>query len=500
MTTVRAASVALASIALAWAIGNTLYVYLVLGGERLYRVETAAYWLAAALVPLLFLPRARPAGVEQGSATWSRVIVVTAAAAWLVSLAPFVSLPFLSDDYVFLASYRQPSDIFGPQQFFRPMFGAVFLLLAGLGDGSVLPFHAAAFALHATGASLVYVLAHRLFRSGDAAALCFVLFLLNPLQLEAVLWVSGLQELLWSTFALAALVAYTGSTVISPGRLAVTLLLLAGALLSKETALSTAVLVPLADWAFFGGTRRGRLQPVAYAAVLAACGGYLLLRGHFAGLDPSFYAPPSRYFVQKFVATPYRFFAQPWNAAAADLPSAVPGLATVLSLALLFAAVVRGTGPLVLFGPVLILLSTLPIYRYFFVAPDLRASRYLYFAAAGWAFLAAHLVRSSFRRPRAVVVAGAVVLAISFLCLHVNLRPWRAAGSIVGTVASDIEAGRSPDRTARELRLRWGEGLEFKGDVPQTYQGVYLFVNGLPELRAMLTEARPRRQQGPASR
>ena len=164
--------------------------------------------------------------------------------------------------------------------------------------------------VHAASAWCVYVLSRRLFQRTDAAAFCFALFLLNPLQLEAVLWISGLQDLLWTVFVLAGLVVYTGAQALSAFRLAMTLLLVACALLSKETAVSAVLLLPAADWAFFRA-KRGRLLPAAYAGVGGLAAVYLFARMRVASVESTFFVTPGKYFAQKFVATPYRFFVNP---------------------------------------------------------------------------------------------------------------------------------------------------------------------------------------------
>jgi hypothetical protein len=53
------------------------------------------------------------------------------------------------------------------------------------------------------------------------------------------------------------LVVYTGARVLSLPRLIATLVLIALALLSKETAISSVLLLPATDWAFFR-TQRGK--------------------------------------------------------------------------------------------------------------------------------------------------------------------------------------------------------------------------------------------------
>jgi hypothetical protein len=482
--------VALAWLALLWAVGNSVYVYLVLGGERTFRVESAAFILVGVLLPLIFL---RPSPGERETAltaTDNRLLMLLAVSLWLLTLVPFVMLPFLSDDYVFLASYRQWSDMLNVGHFFRPMFGVVFLLLARVGNGSPVPFHVLALLIHGASAWCVYVLSRRLFQRTDAATLCAAIFLLNPLQLEAVLWVSGLQELMWTLFVVAGLVVYTGARLLSLSRLTVTLVLIACALLSKETAVSSVLLLPAIDWTFFR-MKRGSLLPAAYAGFGLVAAVYLLARTRAAPIESAYFVTPGKYFAQKFVGTPYKFFVQPWNLMAANIPGIVLCCATVTALAVLFWAVLRGTGPMALAGPAVILISTLPVYAYFYVAPDLRATRYLYFAAIGWALLVTQLLTTVLIRRRALTLAFASFILILFASLQVNVKPWRTAGEIVGSVAAAIREGHSPEVNAADWRARYGDGLELKDGIPTVYKGVYLFVNGYPELRTILTKGNP---------
>ena len=477
---------AVASVALVWALGNSLYVYLLLGGTRTFRVESAVFLLVAALLPLVWWNPPRLDSSVAVSARASRALALAAGSLWLVALAPFVTLPFLSDDYVFLASLRSLSDVANVRQFFRPLFAAVFLLLAKVGGGAPLPFHATGLALHATSAWLVFLLARRFFDRMDVAVFCSAVFLLNPLQAEAVLWASGLQDLLWAGFALAALVVYTGSRSLTPIRLVVTLLLVVSSLLSKETAVSLVLLLPLADWAFFR-MRRGALQLTGYLVFVGTLVGYLLLRSRVASIEAAFYTAPTRYFVQKFLSTPYRFFVQPWNVQVVDVSPAVAWVLTVIVLIALYWAANRGAGRTALLGPAVILASTLPVYAYFYVAADLRGTRYLYFASVGWALLMAQTIKSlPVRRLSFTVVFTSVVLS-SFLFLQLNLRPWRTAGEIVDAVSSSVVSGNSVEARSAELQRRYGDGLEVRDGVPVVYKGVYLFVNGYPELCKMMT-------------
>lgn len=473
-------------LALCWAVGNAVYVYLVLGGDRTFRIESAAFILAAVLLPLMLRPSSA-AREPALTATDNRALIALSIVLWAATLAPYLTIPFLSDDYVFLAAYQRFADALRVGQFFRPLFAIVFTLLARVGNGSPVIFHAAAMLIHAASAWCVYVLSRRLLRRTDAAASCFALFLLNPLQLEAVLWISGLQDLLWTLFVLAGLVVYTGVQALSAVRLATTWLLVACALLSKETAVSAVLLLPAADWAFFR-MKRGRLLPAAYAGVASLTAVYLFARMRLTSVESAFFVTPGKYFAQKFVATPYRFFAQPWNLDAVPIPAVVLCAVTVAAFAVLFAAVVRGAGPMTLAGPAVMLISTLPVYAYFYVAPDLRATRYLYFAAAGWAILVTHLLTTTWVRRGATLTAVVAVIGALFLSLQANIRPWRTAGEIVDRLVAVVRAGESPETV--DWRAAYGDGLEIQHGLPTVYKGVYLFVNGYDELRARLADRR----------
>src|SRR5205823_551955 len=95
------------------------------------------------------------------------------------------------------------------------------------------------------------------------------------------------------------------------------------------------------------------------------------------------------YFIKQLVAMPYEVFIHPWNRVAVQVGAALLCLSALAAVAGTGAAVFRGASGRTLFGPVVMLSSILPVYTFFYVGPDLAGSRYLYFAAAGWACLVA---------------------------------------------------------------------------------------------------------------
>ena len=468
------------AIATAWAVLNCVYVYLALGGEKAYRIETAVFILAVLALPLVATRswRDAPAPVRLSPAHFALLAAVVGA--WLLVALPFLTLPFLSDDYGFLSAYRSFSDVMRPFQFYRPAFAFVFVVLGRAGGGSPIPFHAAAFALHIASASLVFALARRLFGATEPAIVAFSVFLLSPLQFEAVLWASGLQELLWTFFVLAALRCYVGEQRLSLGRLSAVLFLAACGLASKETAVCFVLLLPAADVLFFG-FKRGSRQSIAYGAFAAELLTYLLIRRRAVTVEESFFVAPSHYFVKQFLAMPYEFFVHPWNRAAADVGFPVVCLAALIVLGLVYAAVRQGAPVRSLAGPALVLITTLPVYSFFYVGPDLAGSRYLYFAAAGWALLLAELLASEIAS-RAVWSAAIVAIAVvSVASLELNARPWRTAGEFVSAMGDGLRQGRAAPDIVREWQAHGDAGFDVRDGVVREYQGVGIFLNGYPE-------------------
>jgi hypothetical protein len=474
---------ALAWLAFAWAIANCVYVYTILDGNEMHRVESALVILAVVLVPVV-VTGANPPTAIRLSTTQTALAVGTATAVWALILLPQINFPFLSDDYVFLDRYTSVANAINSPFFFRPLFALMFMTLATIGRGSPIPFHVVSLALHAASASLVYSLARQLFRSSAAATICFAVFLLNPMQLEASLWVSGLQELLWTFFLLAALRCYVSSETLSGRRIAAISAALVGALASKETAICFVLLLPSADLAF-GRLERVRQRMWMYALFGTMAVIYLLIRRRFVTIDSDFFVTPSRYFLKQFSAVPYHFFPLPWNASIVDPPWIVPLALSVVAIALVFALAMRNPSPRALTGPVLMLIASMPMYSYFFVRPDLLAARYLYFPTIGWSVLLAEALLSAAPR-RSVLLAVTLGLVVLLgVTLNLNLQPWRTGASLVDTLRAGVEKGRRPATIIADWQHATGAKVVMKNGVPYEYEGVGVFINGYDQFLRM---------------
>jgi hypothetical protein len=482
----RKVYVAIVSAAMAWAVANCLYVYLVLDGDKTYRIESAVLAFVALALPAMVARGLRAELAARQPMGRERVVIAALVATWLLVALPLLSFPFLSDDYGFLNLYRTLGDTMRPLQFYRPGFAVAFAVLGGVGGGSPIPFHAASFLLHLASAALVYSLARRLFGAAAPALVAFAAFLLSPIQLEAVLWVSGLQDLLWTFFALAAVLCYVEERELSLSRLALVLVLVACGLASKETAVCFVLLLPAADLLLFR-FKRGSLLTWAYVAFAIELAVYLTIRLQVVKVEDAFLVAPSRYFVKQFLVMPYEIFIHPWNRSAVHVGSLVLCVAALAALGLLFVDVRTGAPARLLAGAGIVLFSTLPVYGLFFVGPDLAGSRYLYFATAGFALLLSELLSAiapSDGLWSACVLAVAVLSALS---LEMNLRPWRAAGELVNALGDGLRQGRAAVDIIQGWQGRHAAGLELRDGVPREYQGVGIFVNGYPEFTELAT-------------
>ncbi|HEY0513070.1 MAG TPA: tetratricopeptide repeat protein [Thermoanaerobaculia bacterium] len=181
----------------------------------------------------------------------------------------------------------------GPSNYYRPVFGITYSLVARGFGLQPAAFHATSVALHLAVTLLVALGARRLVpgRRGTIAALAAgLLFAVYPPHAEAVSWVGGLPDVLASLFALTALLLYLSRKDGDAGTAASRWLGPAAyllACLSKET--GTALLlvlgaVELTEWRREGrlgaALRRAaaRLAPYLLAAAL-----YVAMRLHALG-------------------------------------------------------------------------------------------------------------------------------------------------------------------------------------------------------------------------
>ncbi|MBX7166925.1 MAG: tetratricopeptide repeat protein [Pirellulales bacterium] len=288
-------------------------------------------------------------------------------------------------------------------------------------------YHAANLLLHASCGWLVYQVTMRLVRSREAACLGALVFLLHPLQVESVCWVSEARGLLAAAGSLGALALILAPGESPPaanerrgyGRLAATLCFLL-ALMCKPSAVTLPLVVVVVLHLTRGTSWRGLwneywdwfllsavwvlitrfAQPTAETLAPVAVWQRPLVMGDAL----AFYLGKLVYpvdLVMDYGRTPAVALAQRWTAAWALVPVAVLGGAWWL---------LRGRAARA--GIALFLLAPLPVlgllpFQYQRISTV--ADRYLYFSLVGVAFIVAELV---VRFGRVGTVTAAIVAAL----------------------------------------------------------------------------------------
>ena len=300
----------------------------------------------------------------------------------------------------------------GPANYYRPVFGASYSIVARLFGLQPAAFHAASVLLHLAVSLLVALGAWRLVpeERKDAAALAAGLFFaVYPAHAEAVAWIGGQADVLAALFALLALFAYL-SQIENPkskiqnafGPLAYLL-----ACLSKETGAALILVlgaVEVSGWRREGSLRtalrRSLTRLVPYVLVLA---GYAVLRIHaLGGFAPRRYGVTSslsgtvayagsllvRYLAFLILPFPPKVLATVPAPRLLD-PIALAGLlAGVLALAGLAAAAWNGRVRREIVVPVAFLVAfLLPVLAANSIGGANFAERYLYLPSIGLAWL-----------------------------------------------------------------------------------------------------------------
>lgn len=179
-----------------------------------HRLESAFMIVVAAGIGAAWTRNGnREAGAEDSAVfgtAGTAVLVLVFGAGVLLLYASALGVGLLSDDFVLMDWARRREWVHqGETGFVRPavpMFWSALLHLPGAFDETV---HAANLALHTVNAVLVSVLATRVRLPKADALLAGALFLSFPAFTEAVVWASGVQDVLMTTMALAAVLAAT---------------------------------------------------------------------------------------------------------------------------------------------------------------------------------------------------------------------------------------------------------------------------------------------------
>jgi tetratricopeptide (TPR) repeat protein len=327
-----------------------------------------------------------------------------------------------------------------PGNLYRPLTVLTYAVNEQLAPGQAAVFHAVNLALHALVTVLVFLLAQHVMGSARVAMLAAVLFAVHPVHAEAVSNIVGRAELLAALFGLTALLAAAAAMKApsSRRRLGLEVASLAAfclALLSKESALTLLLLVPLVRLTqrsepLLRGIRHelrdGTWVPYALCAVL-----FVVLRFVVVTALPSYTLTPLDN-VLAFVPWHLRVasaLAVLWDyfgllnfpvVLAADYsydqvplvmtwyaPRFVAGLMLVV---VAIALAVRGRRPAATFAVLFPFVSLLLTANVVFPIGTVKAERLLYLPSVGWCLLAAWvfdrlLTTQRYARAAALVLA-----------------------------------------------------------------------------------------------
>jgi tetratricopeptide (TPR) repeat protein len=153
--------------------------------------------------------------------------------------------------------------------FYRPIGGAMFVLLFKIGSGSPVIFHLASLLFHAACTALVVRLGLVVGLPRIAALLAGSYFALSGSHVEAVAWASSLPDLLATFFSLLAMLGFLRFKLVMP---AIWLIL---AIISKEAALSTWLVLVAAT--LFSLPKLPQLLPGASTTVPARTPRFVML-------------------------------------------------------------------------------------------------------------------------------------------------------------------------------------------------------------------------------
>lgn len=388
------------------------------------------------------------------------------------SLTPFKKF-FLDPD-------TQASDPQLARDVYRPLTTLSHALSHRLWGADPRPYHAVNVSLHAINGVLVFALLLLLLpheRPGRRAAafLGALLFVVHPVQTEAVAWVSQRSILLSQAFFLLALLAYLRHrSRPAPLTFAAALFCFALSLLCKESAVVYPAIVALLGW--YLGTREGEAQRSdaaragdwllpASTAVLA--GGYVLARSAVLGqVAQTHYWAGGFYKTCLLMAKGFAYYLRllflphPLSIEYLfEVPRTFLDPLVLVSLSVLGAAGCaawhwRKSRPLISLGIAWFFVSLAPVSNIIPIRTIIN-ERFLYLPIIGLCLVVAHLTSEVLRRGarlRSLAALATVSLAaLSLLSVH-RVKDW----------SSGFALASSAIRTCpQSARIRYGMGRQY---------------------------------------
>jgi hypothetical protein len=441
-----------------------------------YRVESAMIALVIAAVTIAAIRRGEAAS-DHATVALPRFWLLVSMAAAVALYARAIGLGFLSDDYALRALAQSGSVGADAGWFFRPLPLLVWRGLLTVADTPAL-LHVLNILLHGLNAGLVAMLGCAMGMRRDLALGAAALFLAFPALPEAVAWTAGIQDVLMTTMALAAVVA-AARRPLSGRQIALVCVLLVLGLLSKETAICIPLLIALCWFT----PSRAKAEAPLYASVVVIAIVYLAIRIPM-GIGSDYFGEPSRYFFKQLIVVAFGTLAAPWRTPVAGAESVV-ALTAVLAVVVLLvhAGLTWSRGdPRLHRGVRLtlwVLASIAPVFTLFFVGPNLEGARYLYLASGAWSLVIVDLIASvtdritGGARVYALVIAGCV--CVFALSVQRELGVWQRAADLRDQVLRQARAAMNGAQCSNPSF----------SNVPDSVDGAYVFRNGFPQALAL---------------
>jgi hypothetical protein len=452
------------ALALAVFVGVLLTQYVLPPHIPRFRVETFWMWfLAVGILAVLLRPASQP-GVRPASGPTTTPAgqigdgrgpdhhltpIQLAALGGILSVLTFLQygaalrVGWLSDDFVLAdwANRREWIHV-GETGFVRPvipMFWSIFWYLPFSWPATL---HAVNLALHALNGLLIVLIALCLRLDRQTAIAAGLILVTFSAMSEAIVWISGMQDVMMTTLGLLTVLAMlrSGMEPVPAWASPLAIASAAVALGVKETA----VAIPLLGWALAWATPEGigagaRRRTGVVVTALAVL--YTVARAFF-GVSSGYAEGVSRYFFKQLAVDPFASLGEPWSAAwlrANPSASLSRGLFIAALIAAAFAVWRRRDSAfrIALASAAWVLVGVLPVFTFFHVSATLEGSRYLYLPAAGFSLLIASLGGSLAGRLRSarissgLMAAGVLVLVVpSLAASRAEIARWTEAAGL----------------------------------------------------------------------
>lgn len=459
------ARIVVATIGAALALGVAAYLFR-RGNVPRFRLESAtvAFVILGTLSHLLLNTNDVPAQRSLTSlrGEWGLWMLASIALYW-----PSLWLGPLSDDFVLVDRVRHNAFGLVHAEFFRPLPLMAWSVLLRTGTGWA-GLHLLNVAMHGMVAFLASRLAAPYVSSRLAMIAAGMLVLAFPASVESVSWASGVFDVSATLLTLVAVLSsrrYAAQTSVATR---VTMLLCAlAALLCKETAVVIPLLIALDMWASHRWPRPLLWDEIVLTVLF---GGVGFVR--WLSASEMVRQPITKYVVQRWLFGTIGGLTVPWHRQVIDRWPFVAATGAVLVVGLSTAFFVmrtpRATTRVAAASLGWVLLGSLPAITFFFVAPDLQGSRYLYLPTVGFALLLVVMCqRESAFRTRGIAVVTMLTLLGAF-GVRQHQRHWQAAA---GTRDAIVNAARA-DATSRNCQM-----ISVR-ELPETVAGAYVFRNG----------------------